>query len=129
MLPLATYRHGRNFAGKSVSTRHKAGPHRPRSHSTVDRTQCLAYRELAMHRNKRPIPLDQTAHEVIAGRGFLLWIAFYLVLTLAFLISNHPLANRVFASHHAGDRIPATGTAPDQNTKIPGMPLPIAGGS
>jgi hypothetical protein len=58
-----------------------------------------------MSSNKRPASRDQAAHEVAAGRGFLLWIAVYLVLTLSFLISDHPGAHRSIASHHAEDLV------------------------
>lgn len=73
-----------------------------------------------MHENKRSISPDQKAHEVTAGRGFLLWITVYLVLSLAFLISGHPHGHHVIASHHAADRVSATGVVPAPPLIAPG---------
>ena len=75
-----------------------------------------------MPTDKRLISQDQKVHEMTAGRGFLVWIAVYLVLSLAFLVSDHPrVHHHVIASHHIDDRLPATGM-------VPGLPL-IAHGS
>jgi hypothetical protein len=62
-----------------------------------------------MSSRRRPTLRDQAAHEVAAGRGFLLWIAVYLVLTLTFLIADHPGEHHSIAHHHAGDLVRSAG--------------------
>lgn len=65
-----------------------------------------------MQNNKRSISRDQKAHEVTAGRGFVLWIAAYLVLSLTFLILDYPHGHHLVASQHAGDRVSAASVVP-----------------
>jgi hypothetical protein len=72
-----------------------------------------------MSNNKRPGLQDQAAHEVAAGRGFLLWIAAYLVLTLTFLIADHPGEHRAIAGHRAGDFVRSAGVEAGSKTIAP----------
>lgn len=78
-----------------------------------------------MFSNKRPTSRDRAAHEVAAGRGFLLWIAAYLVLTLTFLIADHPGEHRSIAHrHHAEDLVRSAGVKAGSKTIAPSN-LPV----
>jgi len=77
-----------------------------------------------MSSNKRPGLRNQAAHEVAAGRGFLLWIAAYLVLTLTFLIADHPGEHHPIAGHHAGDLVRSAGVEAGSKTIAPSN-LPV----
>jgi len=69
-----------------------------------------------MNRQRHSLSRTQAAHEAAFGRGLLLWVTLYLILTLAYFVLDRS-HERLTAIDPPADRIERVGTnAPIQHT-------------
>jgi len=78
-----------------------------------------------MRRQHCRLPRSQAAHESTVGRGLFVWIALYLLLTLAFVLFDRPVGHQAIATLHTTHPKGQIETAPVPGATAPAVPPAI----